>query len=67
MKMIKIIAVGLLLVFSLLTFSTLLSGTTVIIQGKGRGETIIEENGTLTFDCVGSVGECKLEIKLPTQ
>jgi hypothetical protein len=66
MKKIKIIITSFLFSISMILFSVLLSGTTVTIESKGRGQTIFYPDGTWTYQCVANPETtCTLEVKLP--
>lgn len=66
MKSIKILITCLLLGISIIVLSTLLNGTTVTIEGKGRGETVYNDDGTWTYRCIPDiVTTCSLKITLP--
>lgn len=66
MKKITIFAASLLLIFSIIGLSTVLSGVTVTLESKGRPETIIKSDGTWSITCLAVPDStCSIKILMP--
>ena len=67
MKIYKKLLMGILLVLFTLIGIELLSGTTITIKSKGRGTTIMKDDGSYTFQCDNqSDNDCTLTVNYPT-